>query len=52
MQIFGGNPLDQATQQLNGQKVWKKWDGELNHLPVFVFSSAWKNPFNSIKKPL
>ena len=39
-----GNPLYQAKkttpkQQLNGEK----WEGELNHLSVFVLSSAWKN---------
>ena len=47
---FSGNLLYPAPKQhLNNSYMVKndeKRDGEFNHLPVFVLSSAWKNlPF-------
>ena len=36
----GKSPLSSykttLKQQLNGEKQWKKWDGKLNHLSVFL----------------
>ena len=45
MQILGQSPLSSYKTTLKQQLNDEKWYSKLNHLPVFVLFSAWKNKY-------